>query len=672
MKNKETKKKKISLKREIVQLLVITSIIPIILIAVVNFFSLNKNINKVNNSVIKGNMSLIKEALADEHLSSDKDVEYLSRDENAKGLKENKNNEKAWLEKSLNNYIQSNFNVTHAYMASEDGKLVIAPYENMGSDFDAKESNWYKGAINNPNEVFVSEPYKDTVNNKVIVTYSKAVFNDKGDLQGVIAIDKDLEKISTIVKKIDKNNNAYAIIFNKDGNIIASEDTTLIGKSVNDLPWIKEVVNINNDGSEHLQIEGKKLLVNKSKEQNSGYITCVFIPTNDLIMSYIKDIIFPIIILILVVIMVTISSKMFTSKLTNPIKEIIRILDKIKNGDFTENVDIKFYYNEEVTTMLDGLNSLLHDMRILLSGVKEASEKVNEGSSTLFEIITESSNVGEEIAKSVQEIAQGATNQAAQLDDGVKIVSELEQEINKSIVSSDKMMKTSSEVKVSSGDGRRAMEVLSEKYSVNKEANDNIVNKVNILSDKSNEIGIIIEAIKSITEQTNLLALNASIEAARVGEAGKGFAVVADEVRKLAEESAKSATEINSVIDEVNSSISELYRDILKTSELNDETGKSLTTTKEKFEVIDNIINELEDDIKDVTNSLDKIALGKDNVVLKISEVAAVGEETAAITEEVSAASEEQSSGLQEMANQAEGLKDNARNLNNLINKFKI
>ena len=72
--------------------------------------------------------------------------------------------------------------------------------------------------------------------------------------------------------------------------------------------------------------------------------------------------------------------------------------------------------------MLEGANALVHDMGVLLSGVKEASEGVNEGCSTLFNIISESSNVGEEIAKSVQEIAQGATNQAAQLEEGVRIV----------------------------------------------------------------------------------------------------------------------------------------------------------------------------------------------------------------------------------------------------------
>lgn len=65
------------------------------------------------------------------------------------------------------------------------------------------------------------------------------------------------------------------------------------------------------------------------------------------------------------------------------------------------------------------------------------------------------------------------------------------------------------------------------------------------LNQQIGSIGTMVQLISDIAEQTNLLALNASIEAARAGEYGKGFAVVAQEVRKLAEQTKRSVTDIS-------------------------------------------------------------------------------------------------------------------------------
>ena len=78
------------------------------------------------------------------------------------------------------------------------------------------------------------------------------------------------------------------------------------------------------------------------------------------------------------------------------------------------------------------------------------------------------------------------------------------------------------------------------------------------LASSSEQIGSVLEVIRSIAEQTNLLALNAAIEAARAGDAGRGFAVVADEVRNLARRTQDSVEEIRQVIEGLQSGTREV------------------------------------------------------------------------------------------------------------------
>jgi len=71
---------------------------------------------------------------------------------------------------------------------------------------------------------------------------------------------------------------------------------------------------------------------------------------------------------------------------------------------------------------------------------------------------------------------------------------------------------------------------------------------IGALAASAEQVGEIVELIRTIAQRTNLLALNASIEAARGGEAGRGFAVVASEVKELANQTARATEQVSEQI----------------------------------------------------------------------------------------------------------------------------
>lgn len=83
-----------------------------------------------------------------------------------------------------------------------------------------------------------------------------------------------------------------------------------------------------------------------------------------------------------------------------------------------------------------------------------------------------------------------------------------------------------------------------------------LVEKMDVVSEKVSEILNVLADIDGISKQTNLLALNAAIEAARAGEYGRGFAVVADEVRKLSSRSEQFSQQIRTTVSGVKEAIS--------------------------------------------------------------------------------------------------------------------
>ena len=291
-----------------------------------------------------------------------------------------------------------------------------------------------------------------------------------------------------------------------------------------------------------------------------------------------------------------------TVKIQTIVNDMNDLLGKMAEGNFDIHSSCEEEYVGEFIGLLEDTEKMAYELSTTLSDMKDAAGMVSAGSTNL--------------AEASQALAEGATDQAASIEELQAMVSEISSNLVRTTDKANDACESAEqcvqEVEKSHGE----MEVM--------------LDAMNKISETSQNISKIIVEIEDIASQTNLLSLNAAIEAARAGDAGKGFAVVADQIRNLADQSAKSAVSTKQLIEESLDKVEIGSQSAVKTSE-------TLMNVVELMQTISENSNDISDMVTRETESIKEADLG----IVRISEVvqsnSATAQETSATSEELSA-----------------------------------
>ena len=302
------------------------------------------------------------------------------------------------------------------------------------------------------------------------------------------------------------------------------------------------------------------------------------------------------------------------SSTLEPLMELTLILERMANSDFTSSVNGK--YNGMFEIIKNSVNSTLQAINDVFADVVDTANSVEKGSI--------------QVSDSSSSLSQGATEQAASLEEMTSSMSEVASQTKRNAENANIANNLAIESRESSNKGEHEMSEL--------------LKAMNEISESSKNIAKIIKVIDEIAFQTNLLALNAAVEAARAGVHGQGFAVVAEEVRNLAARSANAAKETADMIE-----------NSLKTV---DKGGRLSATTQEALNEIKVSATKVSDIVGEIATASNEQAQGIAQINLGLNQIDKV--------------TQQNTSSAEHSASAAHELSNTARKLKSVLQQFKI
>ncbi len=353
------------------------------------------------------------------------------------------------------------------------------------------------------------------------------------------------------------------------------------------------------------------------------------------------------------------------------LQNITRRLDELasNDGDLTSRINITS--KDEIGEIANSFNVFTEKIQNIVVDIANETHHIAVASEELTATCAQSSIASEEVARTIEDIAKGAAEQAKDTESGAMNISVLGNIITNELASIQELGTSTNAVEILIEEGFKVLEELN---SITKE-NGQVSNKVyHIIMDTNTSAQQIVRAskmIENIAEQTNLLALNAKIEAARAGESGRGFAVVAGEIGKLAEDSTRFTAEIGKVIQDLMAKTQDAVEAITQAEQIVVHQTKNVENTSETFNGISVSI----DDMKRVGEILAQQGRAMDNkreeIIDIIGNLTAIAEENAAGTQEASATVEEQTASMVEIAEASESVSEQAEAILGIIGRFK-
>ena len=332
---------------------------------------------------------------------------------------------------------------------------------------------------------------------------------------------------------------------------------------------------------------GDNWTLNSSRFDPWGY-EIVTAYSNDEISSMVRQVSLMLGLLIVVVgvVALVIVYLLIQSVVIRPLKQTTARLQDIVSGEGDLTLRFHSRSKDELGQLANGFDLLMDRLQGTIRSVSQSTQQLTSSAAHLKDIALHTSDTITHQTRDIDAIAAAIHEMSATAHEVARNAASVAMATAKADSEAQQGHKILN-------DTIQATEALAGKI-------ENAAKVISALADASNEIGAVLNVIRSIAEQTNLLALNAAIEAARAGEQGRGFAVVADEVRSLASRTQASTEEVDKMVQRFQSNSLKAFEQMRMAEETvrtnvatAQESGSSIKTVLRTVSELNNLNTEI-------------------------------------------------------------------------------